>query len=238
MDLNRKGKGGARLLQALEWEATHGQGEEPEWLWDLGLDKLVNTAAKDAARLDPERPLAQERARKKYFDLFRDLESAGWGRIVMGRRGHSTRFSFDEEKIGPSDLARALSAAGVERRSLDRLPSAEQHRIAAPSATAPGVASAVRRDEIVRHLRDHADELRRLGVSSLSLFGSVARDEARPDSDVDLLVAFEGPVTSDAFFDAKFFLEDLLGKRIDLVTENALRERVREQIQPELIRVA
>ena len=61
------------------------------------------------------------------------------------------------------------------------------------------------------------------GVRRLVLFGSMARDEARPDSDIDVLVEFDGPATFDGYMDVKFLLEDVLGQSIDLVTPKALR---------------
>jgi predicted nucleotidyltransferase len=94
------------------------------------------------------------------------------------------------------------------------------------------------RAEIVRLIRSHESDVRAHGVASLNLFGSVARDEAGPNSDVDLLVTFAAPVTSDSYFGLKFFLEDLLHRPIDLVTDAALREPIRRAIGPELLRVA
>lgn len=64
-----------------------------------------------------------------------------------------------------------------------------------------------------------AELARRYGVTRLALFGSVVRDAARIDSDVDILVAFDGPATSSRYFGVQFFLEDLLGRRVDLVTD-------------------
>ncbi|MBE0546471.1 MAG: nucleotidyltransferase family protein [Rubrivivax sp.] len=63
----------------------------------------------------------------------------------------------------------------------------------------------------------------RFGVTSLALFGSAVRDSARLDSDVDVLVSFDGPATSTPYFGVQFFLEDLLGRPVDLVTDKALR---------------
>ena len=62
----------------------------------------------------------------------------------------------------------------------------------------------------------------RFGVIRLALFGSIARDKASSVSDVDILVAFDGPATSKRYFGVQFFLEDLLGCPVDLVTEKAL----------------
>ena len=65
------------------------------------------------------------------------------------------------------------------------------------------------------------------GVVHLRLFGSAARDEAQPDSDVDILVSFDGPATSQKYFGVQFHLEDALGCSVDLVTEKALRPELR-----------
>lgn len=78
----------------------------------------------------------------------------------------------------------------------------------------------------------------RFGVRSLSLFGSVARDEARPDSDVDVLVEFDGPTTFDGHMGLVVFLEDLLGRRVDVVTAKGLKPRLRPLIDQDLVRVA
>jgi uncharacterized protein len=75
----------------------------------------------------------------------------------------------------------------------------------------------------------------RFGVSPIALFGSTARDTAREDSDLDILVAFEGPATSQRFFGVQF--EDLLGHPVDLVTEKAPRPELRPFIEREAIRV-
>ena len=96
----------------------------------------------------------------------------------------------------------------------------------------------MRRDEVLRLLESHRAELRRFGVKSLRLFGSVARDDAAEGSDVDLLVSLEGPPTFSSFMKLRIFLEDLLGTKVDLVTENGLRDRVRPHIDKEAIRVA
>ena len=87
-------------------------------------------------------------------------------------------------------------------------------------------------------LAEHKSELaRRYGVSGLALFGSVARDAAREGSDVDVLVAFDGPATSERYFGVQFYLEDLLGCPVDLVTEKALRPELRPFIEKEAVRV-
>jgi len=74
---------------------------------------------------------------------------------------------------------------------------------------------------------------KRFGVKRLALFGSTVRDTARANSDVDVLVAFDGPATSARYFGVQFFLEDLLGRSVDLVTEKALRAELRPFIERE-----
>ncbi|WP_228060172.1 nucleotidyltransferase family protein [Plectonema radiosum] len=76
------------------------------------------------------------------------------------------------------------------------------------------------------------------GVRSLALFGSVARDEAKPDSDVDILVDLEPPLTFDRYMDLKFYLEEQLGTRVDLVNWKSLKPQVLENVEQELIYVA
>jgi predicted nucleotidyltransferase len=77
----------------------------------------------------------------------------------------------------------------------------------------------------------------RFGVTRLALFGSTARDEARPNSDVDVVVGFDGPATSERYFGVQFYLEDELECRIDLVTEKAVRAELRPYIEREAVNV-
>lgn len=77
----------------------------------------------------------------------------------------------------------------------------------------------------------------RFGVTRLALFGSTARDTASSESDVDILVAFDGPATSKRYFGVQFYLEDVLGGPVDLVTEKALRPELRPCIEQEQVDV-
>ena len=107
-----------------------------------------------------------------------------------------------------------------------------------PSSATYTVPKAMQRERIIETIRSHADELPRFDVQSLSLFGSVARDEAHEQSDVDLLVSFRGAATFGHYMGLKLFLEDLLGRRVDLVTKRALRHELRERVEREAIHVA
>ncbi|WP_275285895.1 nucleotidyltransferase family protein [Halomonas elongata] len=94
------------------------------------------------------------------------------------------------------------------------------------------------RIRVLQLLREHMSALAsEYGVRSLALFGSMSRDEARDDSDIDILVSFDGPATSARYFGVQFYLEDLLGHPVDLVTDKALRPELRPYIEREALRV-
>jgi uncharacterized protein len=76
------------------------------------------------------------------------------------------------------------------------------------------------------------------GIEALHVFGSVARGEARPHSDVDILVDMTGERTFDRYFTLKERLEALLGTRDDVVMRDALRPAWRRVIEEEAVRVA
>lgn len=97
----------------------------------------------------------------------------------------------------------------------------------------------MQREHVLRVLEANISEMKlRFDVQSLRIFGSVARDDATAQSDVDVLVDFGGPPTFDRYMDLKFYLEDLLETRVDLVTESGLRDRVRPHVEKEAVSVA
>jgi predicted nucleotidyltransferase len=97
----------------------------------------------------------------------------------------------------------------------------------------------MRRAEAISTLRKFLPELRsEFRVHRLALFGSTARDEARDDSDLDVLVDFDAGPTFDSFMGVKFFLEDHLGRKVDLVTPGALKPRMRPVVEREAVDVA
>ncbi len=94
------------------------------------------------------------------------------------------------------------------------------------------------RAEVLERLRAHRPTLaERFGVVELAVFGSFARDEASDASDVDILVSFDGPATSRTYFGVQFYIEDLLGLRVDLVTDKALRSEFRPYVEREAVGV-
>ena len=94
------------------------------------------------------------------------------------------------------------------------------------------------RDEVLNALRQHKEVMReRFDVTGLALYGSFARDQATPESDVDILVRFDGPATSRSYFGTQFYIEDLLGRRVDLVTDKALRPELRPFVEQEALDV-
>jgi len=97
----------------------------------------------------------------------------------------------------------------------------------------------MKRNDVLAILNEHEEELReKYGVESLSLFGSVARDEAHPNSDVDLLVEFNRPVGLFGLIALQQHLEELLGCSVDLGTPRSLRPGLRERVLQEAVHVA
>lgn len=94
------------------------------------------------------------------------------------------------------------------------------------------------RAEILDKLAEHQVELKsRFAVSSLSIFGSVARGHATAESDLDILVSFQETPGLLKFLELKSYLENLFQCRVDLVTKNALKKQLREQILKEALDV-
>ena len=93
-------------------------------------------------------------------------------------------------------------------------------------------------EDLISTIRKHKNALYAMGVKSLEIFGSTARGDARPDSDIDFLVEFQEPPSFDRYMDVKLYLEDLTGRRVDLVTRAALKPRLRPSIEAEAVRVA
>ena len=97
----------------------------------------------------------------------------------------------------------------------------------------------MKQDAVLQLLKQKNAEMeRQFGVKSLLLFGSVARDEATPASDVDLLVEFNCPVGYFGLFALQDYLEKLLGCSVDLGTPDSLKPYIRERVMGELIHVA
>lgn len=93
------------------------------------------------------------------------------------------------------------------------------------------------REETSRILSEHFKELQGFGVESIAIFGSVARNEAGPDSDIDLLVQLDAEerVGVFRFLELKEYLESILGARVDLVTREGLKPRLKESVIEEAV---
>lgn len=98
----------------------------------------------------------------------------------------------------------------------------------------------MKRDEVLALLEPHRADLQSMGVASLDLFGSVARDEAVGTSDVDFLVQFSAPATLNGYMQLRFALQEWLGRPVDLVTERSLAAKPQwaARIAKERLRVA
>lgn len=96
----------------------------------------------------------------------------------------------------------------------------------------------MKKTDALNQLKLHMPEMKQsFGVRDLALFGSASRNTAGSESDIDILVAFDGPATSSRYFGLQFYLEDLLGRPVDLVTDKALRPELRPFVEQEAIHV-
>lgn len=93
-------------------------------------------------------------------------------------------------------------------------------------------------DEAIKTLSEHRQDFDNFGVKSLAIFGSVARNEARSDSDIDLLVEFSKPVGLFEFVDLKNYLEKLFGCQVDVGTPASLKASIRDQVLKEAVYVS
>lgn len=97
----------------------------------------------------------------------------------------------------------------------------------------------MKRSEVIEQLKRQADAIRALGATSLYLFGSVARDEAGPASDLDLFIDYD-PERKFSLFDLvgiKLFLEDELDAEVDVTTRDSLHPKLKDKIQQSAIRI-
>jgi len=95
----------------------------------------------------------------------------------------------------------------------------------------------MKRDKILGILHDYAEELDQFGVRSIAVFGSAARDEHGPKSDVDILVEFDPArrIGLLGFIRLRQRLEEMIGVRVDLATKKALKPQLRDRILREAV---
>ncbi|MDJ0598469.1 MAG: nucleotidyltransferase family protein [Crocosphaera sp.] len=94
------------------------------------------------------------------------------------------------------------------------------------------------KEDLIKFLKQNLTVIKSYGVTSLAVFGSFARDEAKGSSDLDLLVEFEGVVSFDNYMELKFFLEDSLGLSVDLVSRKMLKPQLLKSVEKEAIYVS
>jgi predicted nucleotidyltransferase len=95
--------------------------------------------------------------------------------------------------------------------------------------------SELTKDGVIGAIKKSTLELKSFGVKSIGLFGSFVRSQSSPDSDIDILVEFDaGKRTYDNFIDTCFLLEDLLGRRVELVTVDSLSPYIKRYILEEV----
>lgn len=146
----------------------------------------------------------------------------------LGRRGHHTRLL----------LSRGLLYDLRDLLGQDELKLPRRTRGAPRTQPASVPARALTSADLKAKLKSRGADIERFHVTSLEVFGSVARGEARPDSDVDFLVTLDRPTTAEDYFGLKFFLEELLGRRADLVVRAAVPPDRLARIEREAVHVA
>lgn len=87
------------------------------------------------------------------------------------------------------------------------------------------------REEIQHTIKDYLDQY---PISRVGVFGSFARNEDRPDSDIDILVTFEEPISLFALVRIHRELSELLNRKVDIVSEKYLHPRMKEAVQKDL----
>jgi uncharacterized protein len=92
--------------------------------------------------------------------------------------------------------------------------------------------------DVLTAIRDNQENLKKLKIRHLTVFGSFARGDQKDKSDVDLLIEFTGPVGFFHFYDVKVFLEGLLSRRVDLVVKDAIKPEIYQMIKKDMIRAA
>ncbi len=118
------------------------------------------------------------------------------------------------------------------------LANSEELQLLIPQRSPSGGKASISRQQILNTLREHKPILEeRFGVTELALFGSFARDQAAEDSDVDVMVKFNGPATSKGYFGTLFYLEEQLGRTVDLATQKSLRSEVLPFVERDVINV-
>jgi uncharacterized protein len=151
-----------------------------------------------------------------------------------------TRYSAEAQALGVSMgtyLRRRLESRTASPRASTRsVPPSTRRPL--PTVPARAYDLAVRRSEVIDFFRDHREDLRRLGISSLLVFGSVARDQARADSDIDLIAEFDRPIGYLGLARVQHELERLLGCGVDLATPGMIRSEYRDRIYAEAVRAA
>jgi uncharacterized protein len=96
----------------------------------------------------------------------------------------------------------------------------------------------MKRDEAISRLRERAPDLKRLGVEHLYMFGSMARDEARDDSDIDLFFDYQkGKLGLFDLMDVREIAAQILGRPTDIVTRDSLHQTLRQRIEAAALQV-
>jgi len=96
----------------------------------------------------------------------------------------------------------------------------------------------MRKEEILKVLKKELPYIRKkYRVKSIGLFGSCVRGEERKESDIDILIEFEKPIGLFKFMELEEYLSQKLGRKVDLVEKDALKERIKPYVMDEVVYV-
>lgn len=94
----------------------------------------------------------------------------------------------------------------------------------------------MKKEEVVRKLRENIDKLKSFGVKRIGIFGSIVRGEGKEKSDIDVLVEFEDDKKNfENFINLAFFLEELFNRKVDLLTPESISRYIRPYIEKEIV---
>ena len=92
------------------------------------------------------------------------------------------------------------------------------------------------KEEILKMIRENKGKIKEFGVKRIGIFGSFVKDTATEKSDIDIIVEFEeGKKNFENFINLAFFLEEILGRKIDLLTPESISPYIKPYIEKEVI---
>jgi predicted nucleotidyltransferase len=181
---------------------------------------IFGSVARDEAQPNSDVDILVEFSTERTFDLYMDLK------LHLEKVLEKTVDLADIKMLRPEIIPNVMEdAIPINLVRFDSESQSQTNSIPSP-------------EEVIISIIRNSEQIAQFGVKAIALFGSVARDEARPDSDVDILVEFEGTPTFRNYVKLNRYLEDLLGRKVDLVDWDTLRPEIRSHVEKDIIPIA